>query len=186
METVKAAVKDTDPVEDIIRSYGGNPDSLISILQDVQSEYHYLPERPLRQVARSLGLPLIQVYGVATFFKALSLKPRGKHQCSVCLGTACHVRGAPRVLEAMERRLGITAGETTPDMQFTLESVNCLGACALGPIVVVDGKYNGHMDVGKAERAMAKYEESPRRRKDEKVKISSPDRKAKSTSRQAA
>jgi NADH-quinone oxidoreductase subunit E len=186
MEAVKAAEKDTDPLEDIIRSYGGNPDSLISILQDVQSEYHYLPEPAVRRVASTLGLPLIQVYGVATFFKALSLKPRGKHQCSVCLGTACHVRGAPRVLEVMERRLGITTGETTPDMELTLESVNCLGACALGPIVVVDGKYNGHMDVGKAKRVMAKYEKTPRRRKDEKVKVSSSDGKTKKPSRQAA
>jgi NADH-quinone oxidoreductase subunit E len=161
MEAVRAVVRDTDPVEHIIRSYGGSPDSLISILQDVQSEYNYLPEYALRQVAKGLGLPIIQVYGVATFFKALSLKPRGKHQCSVCLGTACHVRGAPRVIEAMERRLGIKTGETTKDMEFTLESVNCLGACALGPIVVVDGKYNGHMNAGKAEKMLAKYKESP-------------------------
>ncbi len=186
MEALKMMAKYRDPVEDIIRSYGGSTDSLISILQDVQSEYNYLPEYALRHVANGLGLPLIQVYGVATFFKAFSLKPRGKHQCSVCLGTACHVRGAPRVLEAMERRLGISAGETTEDMQFTLESVNCLGACALGPIVVVDGKYNGHMNAGKAEKMLAKYKDSPRRKKDEKVKVTISSRKTKCTSRKAA
>lgn len=186
MQAVRAVENVVDPVEDIIRSYGGNPDSLISILQDVQSEYHYLPEQAIRQVADSVGLPLIQVYGVATFFKAFSLTPRGKHQCSVCVGTACHVRGAPRVLEAMERRWGIAAGETTPDMQFTLESVNCLGACALGPIVVVDGQYNANMNVKKAERLMAKYEESPRRKTNGKVRVSSSPRKTKSTSCHAA
>jgi len=186
MEALRVVEKYQDPVEDIIRSYGGSTDSLISILQDVQSEYHYLPEYAIRRVAKGLGLPLIQVYGVATFFKALSLKPRGKHQCSVCLGTACHVRGAPRVLEAIERRLGIKCGETTEDMEFTLESVNCLGACALGPIVVVDGIYKGHMNAGKAEKMLAKYKKSPRRKKHEKVKVSSSTRKTKSKSRKAA
>ena len=165
MKAMKTIETNIERIDSIIGSYGGGPDSLISILQDVQSEYHYLPEDALRQVARRLGLPLIQVYGVATFFKAFSLKPRGKHQCSVCLGTACHVRGAPSVIEAMERRLGIKTGETTKDMEFTLESVNCLGACALGPIMVVDGKYNGHMTAGKVKRALAKHKKSSRRKK---------------------
>jgi NADH-quinone oxidoreductase subunit E len=186
MEAVKAMQKHFDPVEDIIRSYGGSTDSLISILQDVQSEYNYLPEYALRHVAMGLGLPLIQVFGVATFFKAFSLKPRGKHQCSVCLGTACHVRGAPRVLESMEKELGIRSGDTTEDMELTLESVNCLGACALGPIMVVDGKYNGHMNAGKAEKMLAKYTKTSKRKKDEKVKVPSSTRKTNSKSRQAA
>lgn len=163
--------KQHDNVQDIIKSYGGSLDSLTSILHDIQSEYNYLPEDALRQVAKDLGLPIIQVYGVGTFFKAFSLKPRGKHQCNVCLGTACHVRGAPAVLEEMERQLGIKRGETTEDMQFTLENVNCLGACALGPIVVVDGKYYGQMNTGKVNKTLAKHKESPTRKKNEKVKL---------------
>ena len=145
---------DFSKVAAIVSEYNGNRDSLISILQDIQSEYHYLPEDALRAVASQLDLPLIQVCGVATFFKAFSLKPRGEHMVSVCLGTACHVRGAPAVLDEVERQLGIEAGETTEDMRYSLETVNCLGACALGPIVVVDGKYHGQMSSGKVKKVL--------------------------------
>ncbi len=154
-----------EKVEEIILEYGSSRDSLISILQDVQSEYQYLPESILKLVARKLGLPLIQVYGVATFFKAFSLKPRGKHLLSVCLGTACHVRGAPAVLDEVERKLCIEPGETSEDMQFTLETVNCLGACALGPIMVMDGEYHGQMVPGKVQATINRYKKSPRGRK---------------------
>ncbi len=154
-----------EKVEEIIREYDSSRDSLISILQDVQSEYRYLPESILKLVARKLGLPMIQVYGVATFFKAFSLKPRGKHLLSVCLGTACHVRGAPAVLDEVERRLCIEPGETSEDMQFTLETVNCLGACALGPIMVMDGEYHGQMVPGKVKATINRYKKSPRGRK---------------------
>jgi len=164
METMEVMEKQHDNVHDIIKSYGGSLDSLTSILHDIQSEYNYLPEDALRQVAKGLGLPIIQVYGVGTFFKAFSLKPRGRHQCTVCLGTACHVRGAPAVLEETERRLGIKSGETTGDMQFTLESVNCLGACALGPIVVVDGKYYAQMNPGEVKVILNKYRKAPKER----------------------
>ena len=145
---------DLSKVAAIVSEYNGNRDSLISILQDIQSEHHYLPEDALRAVASQLDLPLIQVCGVATFFKAFSLKPRGEHMVSVCLGTACHVRGAPAVLDEVERQLGIEAGETTEDMRYSLETVNCLGACALGPIVVVDGKYHGQMSPGKVKKVL--------------------------------
>lgn len=144
-------------VETIIDTYEGNPDSLISILQDIQKEHRYLPEKALRIVAQSLRLPLIQVYGVATFFKSFSLSPKGRHTISCCLGTACHVRSAPSVLDELERQLGIKNGETTADMEFSLESVNCLGACALGPIVVIDGKYHGQMNAGKVKTLLSKY-----------------------------
>jgi NADH:ubiquinone oxidoreductase subunit E len=140
----------------VVSEYGGNRDSLISILQDIQTEYRYLPEDVLRTVASQLDLPLIQVYGVATFFKAFSLKPRGESIVSVCLGTACHVRGASAVLDEVKRQLGIDPGETTEDMQFSLEAVNCLGACALGPIVVVDGEYHGQMRPGKVKKVLKK------------------------------
>ena len=142
------------------------------MLQDIQSKYHYLPENALRQVAKSLKLPLVQVFGVATFFKAFSLKPRGKHSVHVCLGTACHVRNAPSVLGETERQLGVQNGETTADMQFTLETVNCLGACALGPIMVVNGKYFGHMNTGKVKKTLMEYKQLPRQKKNEKVKDS--------------
>jgi len=151
-----------EKVTGIVSKYGGNRDSLISMLQDIQSEWRYLQEDAVRAVASQLGLPLIQVYGVATFFRAFSLTPRGEHIVSVCLGTACHVRRAPAVLEEIKRRLGIEPRETTDDMRFSLETVNCLGACALGPIVVVDGKYHGQMTPGKVKKVLKKYKNGRR------------------------
>jgi len=154
---------DCEEVLALVGKYGGNRDSLISILQDVQAEYRYLPEDALRAVAMQLNLQLIQVYAVATFFKAFSLKPRGEHMVSVCQGTACHVRGASAVLDEVKRRLGIESGETTQDMRFTLETVNCLGACALGPIMVVDGDYHGQMSPGKVKKALKQQKRNPER-----------------------
>lgn len=125
----------------IIEDHRGELGSLISILEDVQEKYHYLPEDALRMVARETGHSLVDIYGVATFYKAFSLKPRGKHLISVCMGTACHVRNAPAIVDEFTRQLGLRPGETTEDSEFTLETVNCLGTCALGPIVMVDGHY---------------------------------------------
>ncbi len=156
----------------IISKCGGNRDSLVSILQDIQSEYHYLPEEALRAVASQLELPLIQAYSVATFFKAFSLKPRGEHIVTCCLGTACHVRGAPSVLDEVKRQLGVDPGETTKDMQFSLETVNCLGACALGPIMVIDGNYHGQMSPGKVKKVLKQQKRIPRDRKYEEVEDS--------------
>lgn len=171
MEETKHIPINRECVKGIIEGYGARADSLISILQDIQSKYNYLPEDALRQVANNLGLSMIQVYGVATFFKAFSLKPRGKHIANVCLGTACHVRGAPGVLEEMERQLGIGSGDTTKDLQFTLETVNCVGACALGPIVIVDGKYNGQMNTAKVKRMLSQSNEPPRQEEDEQAEV---------------
>lgn len=131
----------------------GEKGSLVSILVEVQKAYHYLPEEALRRLAQLMELPLAQVYSVANFYKTFSLKPRGRHVVSVCLGTACHVRGGPNVVAELERLMGIKSGETTEDLEFTLESVNCLGACALGPIVVMDGEVYGQMSPGKARDA---------------------------------
>ena len=114
---------------------------LISTLENIQAKYGYLPEEQLREVAEETGRSLVDIYGVATFYRAFSLKPRGKHLISACLGTACHVRGGPVIARELEQQLGVKAGETTPDNEFTLETVNCLGAGALGPVVVVDGHY---------------------------------------------
>jgi NADH-quinone oxidoreductase subunit E len=130
-----------DSVDTTLDGKRGSHGNLIAILEKVQAEYGYLPEEELRKVAGETHRSLVDVYGVATFYKAFSLKPRGKHLISVCLGTACHVQGGPRIAEEVQRRLDIRAGETTPDKEFTLETVNCLGACALGPVVVVDGHY---------------------------------------------
>jgi len=116
-------------------------DGIIAILENVQTKYGYLPEKELRAVAEKTGKSLVDIYGVATFYRSFSLKPRGKHLVSVCLGTACHVRGGPTIEKEFEHQLGIKPTETTKDKQFTLETVACLGACALGPIVVADGHY---------------------------------------------
>lgn len=145
-------------VQQILDRYRRDRGLLVSILQDVQAELYYLPEVAIKEVSRGLEVPLSQVYNVATFFKAFSLKPRGRHLINVCLGTACHVRGAVRILEKMERDLNIKPGETTEDLRFSLESVNCVGACALGPIVVVDGKYHGEMSTVKVDSVLRDYD----------------------------
>lgn len=162
-----------EKVTAIVDRYGGSRDGLISILQDIQAEYRYLPEDAIRHVAKILDMPPIQVFGVATFFKAFSLEPKGEHIVTACFGTACHVRGAPAVLDELERQLDIENGETTKDMRFTLETVNCLGACALGPIVVVDGEYHGQVSPGKVKSILKKYTKAPRGKTDEKIKLSS-------------
>ena len=144
-------------VKSILGRYQGDPGMLVSVLQDVQAEYNYLPKEALVQVSQGLDIPLTQVYSVASFFKAFSLKPRGKHILNVCLGTACHVRGAVRILEEIERALGIKSGGTTKDLKYTLERVNCVGACALGPIVIVDGNYSGQMKSNKVKPLLESY-----------------------------
>ncbi|UCG44285.1 MAG: NAD(P)H-dependent oxidoreductase subunit E [candidate division WOR-3 bacterium] len=136
-------------VDKIIDKYGGKRRYLIAILQDVQEEERYLPKEALCRVAERLGMPLVDVFGVATFYSAFSLVPRGRHEVTVCVGTACHVRGSRRILEEFERRIGVRAGCTTEDLEFTLETVNCLGCCAIGPVVVVDKAYNGEMTTGR-------------------------------------
>ena len=148
---------DKTKVQSIIDKHHGLKKNLIAILLDVQEAFNYLPPDALRLVAKSLNLPLIDVVGVATFYRAFSLKPRGKHTCLVCLGTACHVRGGPKILEELERRLEVPAGETTKDGLFTLETVACLGCCAIGPVIVVDGEYHGHATIRKVGTILGKY-----------------------------
>ena len=151
---LKCGMENLNP-EDIIgivEKHSENRGGLISTLEDIQAKYGYLPENALRIVAKRTGRPLVDLFGVATFYRSFSLKPRGKHLISVCLGTACHVRGAPNVAGALKRELGISAGETTSDNEFTLETVNCLGACALGPMVVVDGHYFSNVDTVKVKQ----------------------------------
>lgn len=128
-----------------------NNRNLLSILRDVQEECGYLPEERLREIAARLNRPLIDVCGVATFYRSFSLKPKGRHQIKICLGTACHVRGANRIVEETGRKLGINPGETSKDGKFSLETVMCLGCCAIGPVFVADGKYHGQMTLTKVE-----------------------------------
>jgi len=147
-----------EKVESILGNYQRDKGWLVSILQDVQAEYNYLPREAVMQISQGLDVPLSQVYSVATFFKAFSLKPRGRHLINVCLGTACHVRGAVRILEGIERELGINSGETTEGLKYTLETVNCVGACALGPIVIVDGEYSSQMRADKVNSLLSSYD----------------------------
>lgn len=133
----------------LLKNRQGASCELIEALQDVQEEYNYLPEEVLRVVSDRLTVPLIEVFRVANFYKAFTLKPRGRHLLTVCLGTACHVRGAPKFLDEVLGQLRVGPGETTEDGEFTVETVNCLGACALGPVVVLDGKYYDHMTTQK-------------------------------------
>jgi NADH:ubiquinone oxidoreductase subunit E len=138
---------DLQRVRDITSRSGKDRSALISTLQDVHAEFNYLPEGSLEVISRQLGVPLSAVYGVATFFRSFSFTRRGRHVASLCLGTACHVRGGSAVAAEFERVLGVGAGETTPDGQFTLETVNCLGCCAIGPVAVMDGEYHGQVGV---------------------------------------
>jgi NADH:ubiquinone oxidoreductase subunit E len=140
----------------IVDKHDNDRGGIISTLQDIQAQFGYLPESALRIVAEKTGRSLVDLFGVATFYKSFSLKPRGRHLISVCTGTACHVRGAPIVAGEFERQLRIRAGETTPDNEFTLETVNCLGACALGPMVVVDGHYFANVNTGKVKQILKK------------------------------
>lgn len=144
-------------VDKILDKYQRHEGFLVSILQDVQAVFNYLPREALERVSQGVGVPLTQVYSVATFFKAFSLKPRGRHLINVCLGTACHVRGGARVLDKVELELGIKSSETTADDRFTLETVNCVGACALGPMVIIDGQYSGEMTTDKVRPLLEKY-----------------------------
>ena len=143
---------------EIIERHGYQRAALIGILQDIQTKMNYLPRKALIQVGNSLDLPLTSIYEVATFYKAFSLEPKGRHTIQVCLGTACHVRGGARILDYLENRLEVKSGGTTRDDAFTLETVNCLGACALGPIVVIDKKYYGKINIHKIESILKKYQ----------------------------
>ncbi len=132
-------------VDAILDRHRRDPGALLAILQDVQDVANYVPRPWIEAVCEALGIPHGRAWRMATFFKAFSLRPRGRHVCTVCTGTACHVRGAPRLVDKMRRDFGVGPGETTPDMELTLETVNCVGACALAPLVILDGEYHGNV-----------------------------------------
>jgi len=138
-------------VDEIIAFYEARATALIMVLQDVQQEFHYVAPEVIEHISRRMDLAVSQIYGVATFYKAFSLEPRGRHHVCVCTGTACHVRNSRSILERLERELQVERGHTSTDREFTLETVNCVGACALGPVVVADGKHYGHLTVSDVE-----------------------------------
>ncbi len=143
-----------EKIKKIILDYGSDKGFLVPILQDIQKELNYLPQKALQAVSVFLNIPVSRIYEVATFYKAFSLTPRGRHQLALCLGTACHVRNAPQIQSHIERVLDLPAGQTSADLEFTFETVNCLGACALGPILTVDGEYHGQMTLSKANKIL--------------------------------
>jgi NADH-quinone oxidoreductase subunit E len=132
-------------VDQIIDRYSAQPGALIQLLLDMQSEFNWIPKEAILRISVRLQIPISQIYRLVSFYKAMSLTPRGKHVVSVCLGTACHVRGGPRIMDKAEEILNIKAGETTKDMKFSLERVNCLGCCALGPVMLVDKDHHGKL-----------------------------------------
>ena len=147
---------DPEDIAKILEKHNPNRGGLIAVLEEIQTKYGYLSETSLKTVSEKTGRSLVDVYGIATFYRFFSLRPKGKHLICACLGTACHVRGAPRVVAEFEKQLGIKAGQTTEDKEFTLETVNCLGACALGPVVVIDGHYFSKMRKSKVKKLLDK------------------------------
>ncbi len=148
---------ESSEVDKIIKQYGKKESAILAILQDIQTKEKYLPRETLEYVGEELRIPLNKIYRIATFYRALSLMPRGRHEVCVCMGTACHVRGAQRVLDQIKLELGLRPGETTKDLNFTLETVNCLGVCAAGPVVAIDGQYFGKMSSTKVEGILKKF-----------------------------
>jgi NADH-quinone oxidoreductase subunit E len=141
-----------DKLQPIIDRYKNGQGTLIAVLQDISQAYGYLPEDILREVSRQIEVPVSRFYSLATFYRSFRLEPMGKNHVCVCVGTACHVRGAARLVDTLERELAIRSGQTTEDGRVTLETVACVGACAMGPLVVVNGSYHGNMDQKKLGR----------------------------------
>lgn len=157
-QAIEISAMETERIDQIIENHGNEASSLIQIMLDIQSEYNWLPESTLVRVGEKLNVPLTQIRHIATFYKAFSLVPKGRHQVHICMGTACHVRGAQRILETVQDHTGIKPGETDLDLRFSLETVNCLGCCALGPVMDVDGKIHGKITVGGTTEVLKKYE----------------------------
>ncbi len=149
---------DTARVDEIIAKYHGEASYLIQVLLDIQAENHWLPPEALERVAEKLQVPMTRIQHIATFYKAFSLVPKGRHQIHICMGTACHVRGATRVLDTVEGLAGIKPGETDLDLKFSLQTVNCLGCCALGPVMEIDGKTYGKMSPSQTADVLKNFE----------------------------
>jgi len=152
-----------EKADGILEQFEDARGNLIPILQEVQSHFYYLPEEILRRIARKLHVPAAQIYQVATFYRCFSLKPRGKHLVQVCIGTACHVRGGQRILERVETETGAGASGTSPDFEFTVEPVRCLGCCALAPVMRVDRDTVAHLEIGKVRGVVNRYRPKARK-----------------------
>ncbi|MBM4271281.1 MAG: NADH-quinone oxidoreductase subunit NuoE [Deltaproteobacteria bacterium] len=144
-------------VKDIIKKYYGDKTAMIAILQDVQEEFRYLPKETLSFISKKMDVPLTRIYEIATFYNAFSLKPRGKHTIEVCLGTACHVQGASRLIDRLERDLSISSGDTTKDKMFTLEEVRCLGCCSLAPVIRISGNVHPYLTQDELPKILRNY-----------------------------
>jgi len=155
---VKRAAMNNDKIDQIIDKHQGDPNSLIQVLLEIQRENRWLPKEAIEKVSKRLQVPLSRIQHIVTFYKAFSLVPRGRHEIHVCMGTACHVRGAPRVLDTVQDLIGIKPGETDMDLKFSLETVNCLGCCALGPVMEVDGKHHGKVAPASVGGVLKKYD----------------------------
>jgi NADH-quinone oxidoreductase subunit E len=149
---------DTDRIDQIIDKHQGEASSLIQVLLEIQSENHWLPKEALERVSERLQVPLSRIQHIATFYKAFSLVPKGRHEIHVCMGTACHVRGATRVLDTIQDLTGIHPGETDLEFKFSLETVNCLGCCALGPVMAIDGKTHGKLEPAETADVLKSYD----------------------------
>ena len=149
---------DQDKINQIIDKYKGKASSVIQVLLEIQRENRWLPAEVLETVSEKLGVPLSRIQHIVTFYKAFSVAPKGRHEIHVCQGTACHVRGASRLLDKVQDVTGIKPGETSSDLKFSLKTVNCVGCCSLGPVMVVDGEYHGKMAPAKSEDVLKNYE----------------------------
>lgn len=149
-------------MEKILSEFDKDQKELIHVLHKIQAKNGYIPADMISQISRHLKISESEIFGVLTFYKAFTLEPRGKHLITICLGTACHVRGAPAILDEFERKLNIKAGETTEDKMFTFETVNCVGACALGPIIIADGEYHGQMRTREVDKVIEKIKKEKR------------------------
>jgi len=158
IKRIGTADMDNDRVDRIIEKHRGEASSLIQVLLEIQSENHWLPKKALERVSDKLQVPLTRIQHIATFYKAFSLVPKGRHEIHLCMGTACHVRGATRILDTVQDLTGIKPGETDLDLKFSLETVNCLGCCALGPVMEIDGKTHGKMAPGETADVLKDYE----------------------------
>jgi NADH-quinone oxidoreductase subunit E len=146
-----------DKIDQIIEKHRGNPGALIHVLMEIQHEHRWLPREVMRRVAAALGVPFSRVMQIATLYKTFSLTPKGRHEVHVCTGMSCHLRGAPELLEAVQRAIGIKPGETDSDAKFSLELGSCLGSCSLGPEIIVDGTHHGRMTPAKVEDVLKQY-----------------------------
>jgi len=149
---------DIDRIDQIIGKHQGEPSSLIQVLLEIQSENHWLPKEAIERVSEKLEVPISRIQHIATFYKAFSSMPRGRHEVHICMGTACHVRGATRILDTVQDLIGIKSGQADQDLKFSLETVNCLGCCALGPVMEIDGKTYGKLSTTETAAVLERYE----------------------------